>query len=179
MFPATTENFAQLGRENQKQFSQEIELISDSGGSFEWVLGGFFFKESGYERNPQNFLFVMDTNQQVFTTANFGALAPLLQAGNPARYRGVPQFSVLDYNASGESYAVYGQGTYRFGEEEQFGLTFGLGAFMCYILFIIGQLAWEAKAGKFGTFVLFLALGFGLVGFAAKGVIKFFIAGSQ
>ena len=58
-----------------------------------------------------------------------------------------------------------------------FGLTFGVGAFMLYMLFIIWQLARESKAGRFGTFVLFLALGFGLVGFAAKGVIKLFIGG--
>jgi hypothetical protein len=65
--------------------------------------------------------------------------------------------------------------------EEQiswFGLTFGVGAFMLYMVFIIWQLARESKAGRFGTFVLFLALGFGLVGFAAKGIIKLFIAGN-
>ena len=65
--------------------------------------------------------------------------------------------------------------------EEQvaaFGLSFGIGAFMLYMVFIIFQLARESKAGRFGTFVLFLALGFGLVGFAAKSVIKFFIAGT-
>jgi Protein of unknown function (DUF2788) len=56
-----------------------------------------------------------------------------------------------------------------------FGLTFGLGAFMLYMLFIIGQLAWESKAGKFGTFVLFLGLGLGMVGFAAKYVIQWVI----
>jgi len=43
--------------------------------------------------------------------------------------------------------------------------------------FIIWQLARESKAGRLGTFVLFLALGFGLVGFAAKGVIKWMIGG--
>jgi hypothetical protein len=62
--------------------------------------------------------------------------------------------------------------------EEQiasFGLTFGLGAFMLYMLFIIGQLAWEAKAGKFGTFVLFLGLAFGMVGFVAKMVIQWWL----
>ena len=59
----------------------------------------------------------------------------------------------------------------------QFGLSFGVGAFMLYMVFIIFQLARESKAGKFGAFVLFLALGFGLVGFAAKGLIKFFMAG--
>ena len=52
----------------------------------------------------------------------------------------------------------------------QFGLTFGVGAFMLYMVFIIFQLARESKAGRFGTFVLFLALGFGLLGFAAMAV---------
>ena len=64
--------------------------------------------------------------------------------------------------------------------EEQiawFGLTFGVTAFMAYMVFIIFQLARESKAGRLGTFVLFLGLGFGLLGFVAKGVIKFFLAG--
>ncbi len=62
--------------------------------------------------------------------------------------------------------------------EEQFaafGLTIGVGAFMLYMLFIIGQLAWESKAGRFGTFVIFLGLAFGMVGFVAKGVIQWLI----
>ncbi len=63
-----------------------------------------------------------------------------------------------------------------FGFDEQqiaaFGLTFGLGAFMLYMVFIVGQLAWEAKAGKFGTFVIFLGLAFGMVGFVAKYLIQ-------
>lgn len=57
-----------------------------------------------------------------------------------------------------------------------FGMTFGLSAFMLYMLFIILQLARESKAGRFGTFVLLLGLGLGMVGFAAKGVIKFFLS---
>jgi hypothetical protein len=64
--------------------------------------------------------------------------------------------------------------------EEQiaaFGLSFGVGAFMLYMVFIILQLARESKAGRFGTFILLLGLGFGLVGYAAKGLIKFFLAG--
>ena len=59
----------------------------------------------------------------------------------------------------------------------QFGLSFGVGAFMLYMVFIIVQLARESMAGRLGTFVLFLALGFGLLGFAAKGVIKYFVPG--
>lgn len=57
----------------------------------------------------------------------------------------------------------------------QFGLTFGIAAFMLYMLFIIAQLAWESKAGRFGTFVLFLGLAFGMVGFAAKFVIQWWL----
>jgi hypothetical protein len=61
-----------------------------------------------------------------------------------------------------------------FSEEQfaWFGLTVGVGAFMLYMLFIIGQLAWESKAGKFGTFVIFLGLAFGMVGFVAKIIIQ-------
>lgn len=50
-----------------------------------------------------------------------------------------------------------------------FGLTFGVGAFMLYMLFIIGHLAWEAKGGKFGTFVLFLGLAFCYGGLCRQG----------
>lgn len=67
---------------------------------------------------------------------------------------------------------------FGFSEEQiaSFGLTFGVGGFMLYMLFIIGQLAWESKAGKFGTFVLFLGLAFGMVGFAAKFVIQWLLS---
>ena len=57
----------------------------------------------------------------------------------------------------------------------QFGLTFGVGAFILFMLFIVLNLARESKAGKFGTFVLFLVLSFGMLGFIAKNVIQWFI----
>lgn len=59
----------------------------------------------------------------------------------------------------------------------QFGLTFGVGGFMLYMLFIIYSLARESKAGKFGTFVLFLVLAFGMLGFVAKQVIIWVLEG--
>lgn len=66
---------------------------------------------------------------------------------------------------------------FGFSEEQiaTFGLTFGVGAFMLYMLFIIGHLAWESKAGKFGTFVIFLGLAFGMTGFVAKYLIQWAI----
>ena len=62
---------------------------------------------------------------------------------------------------------------FGYSEEQiaQFGLTVGVGGFILYMMFIILQLARESKAGKFGTFVLFLVLGFGVLGFVAKNVI--------
>lgn len=68
---------------------------------------------------------------------------------------------------------------YSEAEIARFGLSWGVGAFMLYMLFIIVNLARESRAGRFGTFVLLLVLGFGLLGFAAKGVIKYFIAGGE
>ena len=59
----------------------------------------------------------------------------------------------------------------------EFGLTFGVTGFILYMLFIIYQLARESKAGKFGTFVLFLVLAFGMVGFIAKQVLIWIMEG--
>lgn len=61
--------------------------------------------------------------------------------------------------------------------EEQiadFGMTFGLGAFMLFMLFIIGEIAWKSKAGKTGTIVLFFVLSFGMIGFIAKTILEKF-----
>jgi len=57
----------------------------------------------------------------------------------------------------------------------QFGLTFGVGAFIVYMLFIVLNLAKESKAGKFGTFILFLVLSFGMLGFLAKNLIQWLL----
>jgi hypothetical protein len=54
----------------------------------------------------------------------------------------------------------------------EFGVTFGIGAFMLFMLFIIGEIAWKSKAGKTGTVVLFIVLAFGMVGFVAKAIIQ-------
>jgi hypothetical protein len=61
---------------------------------------------------------------------------------------------------------------YSEAQVAQFGLTVGVGAFILYMLFIVLNLARESKAGKFGTFVLFLVLSLGMLGFVAKNVIQ-------
>ena len=66
---------------------------------------------------------------------------------------------------------------FGFTEEQIAGffLTYGVGAFILYMLFIIGQLARQSKAGRFGTFVIFLGLGVGFIGFIAKAVIQWWL----
>ena len=62
--------------------------------------------------------------------------------------------------------------------EEQiahFGMTFGLSAFMLFMLFIIWDLAKQSKAGRLGTFVLFFVLAFGMLGFIAKQIIAWLL----
>jgi len=63
---------------------------------------------------------------------------------------------------------------FGFSEEQvaEFGMTIGLTAFMLYMLFIIGELAYRSKAGKMGTFILFFVLAFGMLGFVAKAIIQ-------
>jgi hypothetical protein len=54
----------------------------------------------------------------------------------------------------------------------ELGMTWGIGGFIALMLFIIWKLARESKAGRFGTFVLFFVLAFGILGFVAKSVIQ-------
>jgi hypothetical protein len=54
---------------------------------------------------------------------------------------------------------------------EAWALTLGLAVLIGYMAFIVYRLGKDSKAGKFGMFVLFLALGLGLLGFLAKTVL--------
>jgi hypothetical protein len=62
---------------------------------------------------------------------------------------------------------------FHISEEQfsEFGVTFGIGAFILYMLFIIWDLAKESKAGRLGTFIMFFVLSFGMIGFVAKSII--------
>jgi len=67
---------------------------------------------------------------------------------------------------------------FGFTEEQiaEFGLTFGLTGFMLFMLFIIWDLAKKSEAGRFGTFVLFFVLAFGILGFIAKQLIAWAVS---
>lgn len=61
-----------------------------------------------------------------------------------------------------------------FSEEQisEFFVTYGVAAFILFMLFIVGELAYKSKAGRTGTFVLFFVLTFGMFGFVAKSIIQ-------
>ena len=54
---------------------------------------------------------------------------------------------------------------------EEYSLWLGVGGLILFMIFIVWSLAKESKAGRFGTFILFLALGLGLLGFLIKTVL--------
>ena len=54
---------------------------------------------------------------------------------------------------------------------ENWSLILGIGALIAYMLFIIYRLAKDSQAGRFGLFVLMLALGLGFIGLIAKAIL--------
>lgn len=57
----------------------------------------------------------------------------------------------------------------------QWGLTWGVGGFIALMLLVIWKVARESKAGRFGTFILFFVLAFGIFGFVMKQVIQWLL----
>ncbi len=66
---------------------------------------------------------------------------------------------------------------FGYSEEQisEFALTYGLGAFILFMLFIIWDLARKSRAGRLGTFILFFVLAFGILGFIAKQIIQWLL----
>ncbi|BFM21397.1 DUF2788 domain-containing protein [Gilvimarinus japonicus] len=58
-----------------------------------------------------------------------------------------------------------------FEQFENWSLVLGVGGLIAFMVFIVWDLAKKSKAGRFGTFILFLALGLGLLGFVIKTVL--------
>ncbi|MFI2809985.1 MULTISPECIES: DUF2788 domain-containing protein [Microbulbifer] len=58
-----------------------------------------------------------------------------------------------------------------FAQFEEYSLWLGIGGLILFMLFIVWDLAKKSRAGRFGTLILFLALGLGLLGFIIKTVL--------
>lgn len=93
----------------QEQFSQEIQLTGSIAERFDYVSGLYYFRENVFEFLSAPLL-VPDVS------AAFGLPGPL-----PAI-----ALSEQEYAQDSESWAVYGQGTYRLpGFDERFAITIG------------------------------------------------------
>jgi hypothetical protein len=57
----------------------------------------------------------------------------------------------------------------------EIGMTWGVGGFIALMMFIIWKVARESKAGRFGTFILFFVLAFGIFGFVMKSLIQWLL----
>ena len=55
---------------------------------------------------------------------------------------------------------------------EEISLTVGIGGLILYMLFILYRLGKDSGAGRFGAAMIFMTLGLGIIGFAAKSVIQ-------
>lgn len=58
---------------------------------------------------------------------------------------------------------------------ETLSLYVCVGGLVLYMFYIMYKLAKESKAGKWGTFAIFLTLGLGVIGFVAKEIITLFL----
>ena len=54
----------------------------------------------------------------------------------------------------------------------EWGVSLGVGSLILFMVFIIWDLAKKSKAGTFGTVILFIGLGAGILGFLIKVVIQ-------
>lgn len=100
-----------------KSFSQELRLVSPTGGTFEWLVGGFYL-DTRFERGDRGrtAMFEMQPAAALFP------LSPTLPAQVVYGQPGDKGF--LDSRATSKYFAVFGQATYRLSD--LFALTGGL-----------------------------------------------------
>lgn len=58
---------------------------------------------------------------------------------------------------------------------ESWSLYLCVGGLIAFMIFIVWDLAKKSKAGKLGTFILFLVLGLCLLGFIIKSVLVYML----
>jgi hypothetical protein len=58
---------------------------------------------------------------------------------------------------------------------ENLSLTLGIGGLVLYMIYVMYRLAQDSGAGRFGTVMIFMTLGLGIIGFAAKSLIQLVI----
>lgn len=95
-------------QETSEQFSEELQLLSNNGEGFNWILGAFYFKEDA-------------TRQSQF----FGSRYDIIAAGaSAATGTNIPSGFDVGGDVTSESYAFFAQGTYDINE--RLALTAGI-----------------------------------------------------
>ena len=57
----------------------------------------------------------------------------------------------------------------------EYGVTIGVGALVVFMVFIVWDLAKRSNAGRLGTFILYIALAMGILGFLIKTIITYLL----
>ncbi|WP_176594849.1 TonB-dependent receptor [Sphingobium sp. EM0848] len=94
--------FSTTNRRRQNQFSEEINILGNVGDRFEYVVGGYYFREHSREYNEQNFLLILPSPAPI-------PLTPQVTLNS----FGVPLSTLLDYDHYNKSLAGFVQGTYK------------------------------------------------------------------
>ncbi len=91
-------------QESSEQFSEELQLLSNNDGPFNWILGAFYFHEDA-------------TRQSQF----FGSRYDIIAAGaSAATGTNIPSGFDVGGSVTSESYAFFTQGTYDINERLAF-----------------------------------------------------------
>ena len=59
---------------------------------------------------------------------------------------------------------------------EEISLFLGIGGLVLYMVYVMYRLAHDSGAGRFGTLMIFLTLGLGIIGFVTKSAIQIFLS---
>ncbi len=99
-------NISSVQDRHQKQFTQEVQLLGNAGG-LDWVLGGFYFKETGRDNNPVfiGALFPTGVTIVPVTTATSGNTINIF--GVPSDYLAGSDASVRNRSVAGYAHLGY------------------------------------------------------------------------
>ncbi|GGC06708.1 TonB-dependent receptor [Novosphingobium endophyticum] len=101
-------NISSIEDRHQKQFTQEVQLLGTMG-NLDWVLGGFYFRETGRDNNPVfiGVVFPTFTTIQPRTTPTDGNTIDIF--GVPSDYLAGADTSIRNKSVAGYAHVAYKQ----------------------------------------------------------------------